>query len=59
FDGGDCCDCTCVVLSSGWSQYACQEVYNINSFDCLDTSASCYGEEHLSYELSFFWDDNE
>ncbi|CAM9124284.1 unnamed protein product [Ectocarpus sp. 12 AP-2014] len=63
FDGGDCCGCTCVVPALAWSDYACQEVYNINSFDCLDTSASCYGDEDftpgdgsMSYELSFFWD---
>ncbi|CAB1108035.1 unnamed protein product [Ectocarpus sp. CCAP 1310/34] len=66
FDGGDCCECTCVVSASGGSPYACQEIYNINSFDCLDTSASCYGDEDLtpgdgsmSYELSFVWDDYE
>ncbi|CAM9751140.1 unnamed protein product [Ectocarpus fasciculatus] len=55
FDGGDCCSCTCVVQPWAWSEYACEEVYNINSFDCLDTSASCYGGSP-SYDLSFDWD---
>ncbi|CAM9721304.1 unnamed protein product [Laminaria digitata] len=33
FDGGDCCDCTCVDLGK---EFSCLD------FECLDTEAECY-----------------
>lgn len=63
YDGGDCCSCTCdpensiYYTVSNADLIACTEA----SFDCKDTSASCYGEvffpddddESMSMSMSF------
>ena len=42
YDGGDCCECTCIVDSL----YPCDEE---QYYECLDPNAPCHGYEEFAY----------
>eukprot|EP00904_Undaria_pinnatifida_P003217 jgi/Undpi1/12897/HiC_scaffold_7.g02563.m1 len=42
YDGGDCCECTCIVDSL----YPCDEE---QYYECLDPNAPCHGYENFAY----------
>ncbi|CAM9920669.1 unnamed protein product, partial [Ectocarpus sp. 6 AP-2014] len=44
YDGGDCCECTCQVTSSGWGS-------NPDYFACIDPEAPCVDDDDITAEM--------
>ncbi|CAM9762395.1 unnamed protein product, partial [Ectocarpus fasciculatus] len=54
YDGGDCCECTCESVRD--DDDSCSSEYN--NFDCVDPSASCFGEG-ITESDDFSFDDDD
>ncbi|CAM9732913.1 unnamed protein product, partial [Hapterophycus canaliculatus] len=52
YDGGDCCECTCVngqVYTDDYSDYSYSSC--ANNFACIDPAAPCVDDDDITIDL--------
>lgn len=49
YDGGDCCECTCVLPENSWNDdNACSDN---SGFACIDPEAKCVNDDDITVDV--------